>query len=235
MALTSSNVFANYIRQYSSLSTIVVGVGATDTSISPSNPTTNTIQGPNMVMYGDALYYGCYNTPYVCRFNMSDRTITNVALPQNTGYNNKFLFGHLDASYGYTDFDLATDESGVWVVYSSATNFGNVILSEVLPGIPPVLGRSWNTSLHKRTVTNTFMVCGVLYATRFLDKHTEEIFYSFDTEAGRERYDLRIHIKKMQTNIQSLNYNPRDQMLYMYSDAYILSYNAVFQSEQVVH
>ncbi|KAI5606395.1 olfactomedin-4-like [Silurus asotus] len=73
------------------------------------------------------------------------------------------------------------------------------------------------------------MVCGVLYATRFLDKQTEEIFYSFDTETGEERYDLRIRIQKMQTNIQSLNYNPQDQMLYAYSDAYIVSYSTVFQ------
>ncbi|KAF4094250.1 hypothetical protein AMELA_G00011090 [Ameiurus melas] len=108
-------------------------------------------------------------------------------------------------------------------------NFGNVILSEVIEGSPPSLGRTWRTSLHKRTATNTFMVCGVLYATRFLDKNTEEIFYSFDTETSEERYDLKIHIKKMQTNIQSLNYNPRNRMLYAYSDAYIVSYDTVFE------
>ncbi|KAL6480787.1 hypothetical protein MHYP_G00118200 [Metynnis hypsauchen] len=229
VALTSSNVFANYIRQYSSLSTIVVGVGHTDTVISPSNPTTNTIQGPNVVMYGDALYYGCYNTPSICRFNMTARTVTNVALPQNSGFNNKFPFGHLDTTYVYTDLDFATDESGVWVIYTSPENFGNIIISKVLTDSPPTLGKTWQTSLHKRTVTNTFMACGVLYATRFLNKETEEIFYSFDTVTGEERYDLRIQIKKMQTNVQSLNYNPQDRMLYMYSDAYILSYDVIFR------
>ncbi|XP_066506014.1 olfactomedin-4-like [Hoplias malabaricus] len=228
VALTSSNVFANYVRQYNSWSTMMVGVGATDASISSSNPTTNTIQGPNVVMYGGALYYGCYNTPYVCRFNMSDYTVSNVALPPNTGINNKFPFAYLDLAYTYTDLDFATDESGVWVIYTSPENFGNIIISEVLTRTPPVLGRNWKTSLHKRTVTNTFMVCGVLYATRFLNKETEEIFYSFDTQTGIEHYDLRIHLKKMQPNVQSLNYNPQDRMLYMYSDAYILSYNVIF-------
>uniref|UniRef100_A0A8B9JEV3 Si:ch211-194m7.5 n=2 Tax=Astyanax mexicanus TaxID=7994 RepID=A0A8B9JEV3_ASTMX len=229
VALTSSNIFSNYIREYNSLSTIIVGVGPTDTTIAPSNPTTNTIQGPNVVMYGDAVYYNCYNSPSVCRFNMTSRTVTNVALPLNSGYGNKFPFGHMDGTYTHTDMDFATDESGVWVIYSSPENFGNIIISEVLAGSPPVLGRSWRTSLHKRTVTNTFMVCGVLYATRFLNKETEEIFYSFDTETSTESYRLRIHIKKMQPNIQSLNYNPGDRMLYMYSDAHILSYEAVFQ------
>ncbi|KAF7707719.1 olfactomedin-4-like [Silurus meridionalis] len=229
VALTSSSVYANYVRHYSSLSTMLVGVGAVDTIIASSNPTTNTIEGPNVVMYGGALYYNCYYSPSVCRFNISARSVTNTQLPKNTGYYNKFPFGHLGAEYSYTDLDLATDESGVWVVYSTPENFGNMILSELIEGSPPSLGRTWNTSVYKRTVTNTFMVCGVLYATRFLDKQTEEIFYSFDTETGEERFNLKIRIQKMQTNIQSLNYNPRDRMLYAYSDAYIVSYSTVFK------
>ncbi|XP_017328948.1 olfactomedin-4 [Ictalurus punctatus] len=229
VALTSSHVHANYVRHYSGLSTLLAGVGPVDASISSSNPSTNTIMGPNVVQYGNALYYGCYNTPSVCRFNISTNSVTNTPLPKNSGVNNKFPFGHLDAMYKYTDLDLATDESGVWVVYTAPDNFGNVILSEVIEGSPPSLGRTWRTSLHKRTATNTFMTCGVLYATRFLDKQTEEIFYSFDTETKEERYDLRIRIKKMQTNIQSLNYNPRDRMLYAYSNSYIVSYDTVFE------
>ncbi|XP_027016035.2 olfactomedin-4-like [Tachysurus fulvidraco] len=230
VALTSSKAYANYVRHYSSLSAILVGVGPMDSVISSSNPTTNTIIGPNVVQYGDALYYGCYNTPSVCRFNISSKSVTNTPLPQNSGFNNKFPFGHLDATYIYTDLDFSTDESGVWVVYTAPENFGNVILSEVIEGSPPSLGRTWRTSLHKRTATNTFMACGVLYATRFLDKQTEEIFYSFDTETKEERYDLKIHLKKMQTNIQSLHYNPRERTLYAYSDAYIVSYDAVLCS-----
>ncbi|XP_036423934.1 olfactomedin-4-like [Colossoma macropomum] len=229
VALTSSNVYANYIRQYSSLTTIVLGVGPTDTVIASSNPTTNTIQGPNVVMYGDALYYGCYYTPSICRFNMTARTVTNVVLPQNSGYNNKYTFGYQEGGYTYTDLDFATDESGVWVMYSTPENFGNIIISKLLTDSPPALGKTWRTSLYKFTASNTFMACGVLYATRFLNKETEEIFYSFDTVTGEERYNLKIQIKKMQTNVQSLNYNPQDRMLYMYSDAYILSYDVIFR------
>jgi len=73
------------------------------------------------------------------------------------------------------------------------------------------------------------MVCGVLYATRYLDQETEEIFYSYDTKTKEERFDLKINIKKMQTNIQFLNYDPRDHLLYVYSDAYILTYELIFQ------
>ncbi|ROL49981.1 Olfactomedin-4 [Anabarilius grahami] len=227
VVLSRSNVYGHFIRQYNTLSTLLVGVGPSDTYISSSNPTTNTIQGPNMVMYGNALYYNCYNTYSVCQFNMATRAVST--LPNDAGYNNKFPFAHLGTTYSYTDMDFATDESGVYVIYASTSNFGNVIISKVETSNPPVLSQTWSTSLHKKTVTNTFMVCGVLYATRYLDKEIEEIFYSFDTKTNEERYDLRIHIKKMQTNIEFLNYDPRDHLLYVYSDAYILTYELIFQ------
>ncbi|XP_067292295.1 olfactomedin-4 [Pseudorasbora parva] len=229
VVLSSSNVYGNFIRQYNTLSTIILGIGPTDKYISNTNPTTNTIQGPNMVMYGNALYYNCYNTYSVCQFNMTTRSVSTVALPSDAGYNNKFPFAHLGYTYSSTDMDFATDESGVYVIYATTSNFGNVIISKVETSNPPVLNQTWSTSLHKRTVTNTFMVCGVLYATRYLDKETEEIFYSYDTQTKEERFDLKIKIKKMQTNIEFLNYDPRDHLLYVYSDAYILTYELIFQ------
>ncbi|KAK7121671.1 hypothetical protein R3I93_022678 [Phoxinus phoxinus] len=229
VVLSSGNVYGHFVRQYSTLSTLLLGIGPTDTYISSSNPTTNTIQGPNMVMYGNALYYNCYNTYSVCRFNMTTRSVSTVALPNDAGYNSKFPFAHLGATYTYTDMDFATDELGVYVIYATTSNFGNVIISKVETSNPPVFNQTWSTSLHKKTVTNTFMVCGVLYATRYLDKETEEIFYSYDTKTKEERFDLKINIKKMQTNIQFLNYDPRDHLLYVYSDAYILTYELIFQ------
>ncbi|XP_017209619.2 olfactomedin-4 [Danio rerio] len=229
VVLYTSNVYGNFIRQYSTLSTFLLNIGPIDTYIAGSNPTTNTIQGPNMVMYANALYYNCYNSYSVCQFNMTTKSVNTVALPSDTGYSSKFPFAHLGHTYGYTDMDFVTEESGVYVIYATTSNFGNVVISKVETSTPPVLGQTWSTSLHKRTVTNTFMVCGVLYATRYLDKETEEIFYSYDTKTNKERYDLRIHIKKMQANIQFLNYDPRDHLLYAYSDAYIVTYELVFQ------
>ncbi|CAB1323328.1 unnamed protein product [Coregonus sp. 'balchen'] len=86
---TASNVFSNLVRLYSSQSSLVVGVS---------------IPGR------DALYYNCYNKDAVCRFNITAKTVTPMALPKGDGFNSKFNFCHLDAFYGYTDMDLATDE-----------------------------------------------------------------------------------------------------------------------------
>lgn len=52
--------------------------------ISPTNPTTNTIQGPNVVLYAGALYYNCYNKDAVCRFNLTSKGVTSLDLPKGT-------------------------------------------------------------------------------------------------------------------------------------------------------
>uniref|UniRef100_A0A3Q1AQC2 Olfactomedin-like domain-containing protein n=1 Tax=Amphiprion ocellaris TaxID=80972 RepID=A0A3Q1AQC2_AMPOC len=229
--MTSSNRYSNYVRQYHSLSSLIVGQSVPgNVLISSSNPTTNTIQGPNVVLYGGSLYYNCYNQHAVCRFNLTSKTVTNVDLPQGTRYNSKGNFCHLDECYPYTDLDLATDESGVWVVYTTTQDFGNLVLSKVEEGEPPKLNQTWHTSVFKQGVTNTFVACGVLYATRYVSKDVEEIFYSFDTTTGKERFDVGIFMNKMSTNIQALNYSPVDQMLYAYCDSNMVSYEAMFES-----
>uniref|UniRef100_A0AAZ1XUI0 Olfactomedin-like domain-containing protein n=1 Tax=Oreochromis aureus TaxID=47969 RepID=A0AAZ1XUI0_OREAU len=217
--MTSSNRYSNYVRFYSSLSSLIIGVS--NIQIHSSNPTTNTIQGPNNVLYGGALYYNCYNQDYVCRFNLTTKSVTTLQLPKGN-------FCHLEDCYPYTDLDLATDESGVWVVYTTTQDFGNLVLSKLEEGETPVLGKTWRTSVYKQAVTNTFMACGVLYATRYINREVEEIFYSFNTVTGQERFNIGIFMNKMSTNIQSLNYSPVDQMLHAYCDSNMVSYKVLF-------
>ncbi|XP_053176032.1 olfactomedin-4-like [Scomber japonicus] len=228
--LTSSNVYSNYVRLYSSLSSLIVGVSVPgNVLIHSSNPTTNTIQGPNVVLYGDALYYNCYYKDIVCRFNLTTKTITTMQLPEGTRFNSKGNFCHLDECYPYTDLDLATDESGVWVIYTTTQDFGNLVLSKVEEGEQPTFNQTWHTSVYKQAVTNTFMACGVLYATRYISKEVEEIFYSFDTSTGVEKFNIGIFIKKMSPNIYSLNYSPVDQMLHAYCNSFMVSYKVLFE------
>ncbi|XP_023253214.1 olfactomedin-4-like [Seriola lalandi dorsalis] len=227
--MTSSNKYSNFVRLYSSLSSLIVGVSVPgNVQIHSSNPTTNTIQGPNVVLYGEALYYNCYNQDAVCRFNLTTKTVTTLQLPKGTRFNSKGNFCHLDECYPYTDLDLATDESGVWVIYTTTQNFGNLVLSKVEEGEQLTLGQTWHTQVYKQGVTNTFMACGVLYATRYINKNVEEIFYSFDTVTGVEKFNIAIFIHKMSPNIHSLNYSPVDHMLHAYCDSYMVSYKVVF-------
>ncbi|XP_061679876.1 olfactomedin-4-like isoform X2 [Syngnathoides biaculeatus] len=228
--LTNSNRYGHYISFYTSLSSLTVGINTPgNAQIHPANPTTNTIQGPNVVLYGEALYYNCYNSDQLCRFNITSKTISNLQLPKGTRFNSKANFCHIDECYPYTDFDMATDESGVWLIYSTTQNYGNLVLSKVEEGDPPMLSQTWHTSIYKQGVTNTFMACGILYATRYISQDMEEIFYSFDTSTGVERFNLGIFMNKMCPNILFLNYSPVDQMLHVYCDANMVSYKALFE------
>ncbi|XP_077424682.1 olfactomedin-like isoform X2 [Vanacampus margaritifer] len=115
LILNGNNIYANQISFYSSLSSLTVGVKTPGNFIiRPSNPTTNTIQGPNVVLYGGALFYNCYNSDQLCRFNIETKTISTVKLPKGTRYNSRGNFCHLSECYLYTDMDLATDESGLF-------------------------------------------------------------------------------------------------------------------------
>ncbi|KAM6937951.1 olfactomedin-4-like [Xenentodon cancila] len=228
--MTSSNRYANYVRLYSGLSALIIGVSTPgNVQIHSSNPATNTIQGPNVVLYGGALYYNCYNEYSVCRFNLTSRSITKFQLPSDTRYNSKGNFCHLEQCYPYTDLDLATDESGVWVTYTTNKDYGNLVLSKVEENEPLRLGQTWRTSVYKQSMTNTFMACGILYATRYVNKSVEEIFYSFNTITGKENFNVGIFMNKMAANILSLNYSPVDQMLHAYSDSHMVSYKVFFE------
>ncbi|MGH0123695.1 UNVERIFIED_CONTAM: hypothetical protein FKN15_028926 [Acipenser sinensis] len=224
--LTSSNVYGNYIRMYNSHSDLVAAKQVEDITVTSSATTTNSIMGPGSVIYNNAYYYNCYSSSRVCRFDLTYKNISTIELP-GAGSSNTFPYCQPSSCFLYTDIDLATDESGLWVIYTSKAKFGNVILSR-LDANNLTLLQTWYTSLQKKIITNAFMACGVLYATRFIDSSYDEVFYSFDTTTGVERSTLAFPFKKMSTNIQHLNYNPRNHKLYVYNDAYILTYQAVF-------
>ncbi|KAK7903871.1 hypothetical protein WMY93_016478 [Mugilogobius chulae] len=85
----------------------------------------------------------------------------------------------------------------------------------------------WPTSVYKPGVSNAFMVCGVLYAVKTIDIHTEEIFYMFDTKTKKESY-VNVPFERFQDKYSNLDYNPTDQKLYMYNDGYYVSYHLWF-------
>lgn len=114
------------------------------------------------------------------------------------------------------------------MIYTTKHDFGDIVLSKVVEGEPLTLGQTWTTSVYKQAVTNTFIVCGVFYATRFTSKDFEEVFYSFDTATGAERFNIGVFIHKMSTNILSLNYSPVDHMLHAYCDSKMVSYKLLF-------
>ncbi|XP_077337367.1 olfactomedin-4-like [Lithobates pipiens] len=178
-------------------------------------------QGGGMILYNNMLYYNCYNTLNICKYDRAHNLLTRVALP-DASYTNKFSYSYAP----WQDIDLSADEEGLWVIYSSEQNHGNIIISKLNATSLAVL-KTWNTNQYKPGVSNAFMVCGVLYATRGISTKQEELFYMYDTKTNEEG-KLSVVFDKPTEKVQSLSYNCNDHRLYMYNDGYMVYYDISF-------
>ncbi|XP_059936198.1 olfactomedin-4 [Mesoplodon densirostris] len=180
-------------------------------------------QGGGAVVYNSNMYVNWYSTRNIAKVNLITATVDLTRTLPDAAYDNRFSY----ANVGWQDIDLAVDENGLWVTYATEASTGNMVISKLNDTTLEVLN-TWHTKQYKPSVTNTFMVCGVLYATRTLNTRTEEIFYYYDTNTGKEG-KLNIVMQKMKENLQSINYHPSEQKLFVYNDGYLLNYDLVFQ------
>ncbi|KAL0969133.1 hypothetical protein UPYG_G00222980 [Umbra pygmaea] len=178
--------------------------------------------GNNYIVHGNTLYYQI-NTP----FSMAKINLTTSKYDYRVIEKASTAFSYSYSSYQYLDF--SGDEYGLWVNYATDESKGKMIiakLNEAEFGIE----KMWKTNSYKSLVGNAFMACGVFYATRPVDVHTEEIFYSFDTKTEQENYHS-IPFDKFQDEYINLHYNPTDQKLYMYNKGYYVSYSVKFNRD----
>lgn len=175
--------------------------------------------GNNYIVHDNTLYYQ-KNSP----FSMAKLNLTT------TKYDYRVI-EKASATFSYSfsanqNMDFSADENGLWVTYATYESKGKMVIAKVNKvefGVEDV----WSTGVYKSLVGNAFMVCGVLYATRPVDVHTEEIFYSYDTKTEQENY-LSIPFEKFQDEYLNLHYNPIDQKIYMYNKGYYVSYSVKF-------
>ncbi|XP_069757205.1 olfactomedin-4-like isoform X2 [Narcine bancroftii] len=225
MALMSSNIYGKSIRTYSSYKNFLMLKNHVDLTVKSSYTVPNAIQGPGVVVYNGSLYYNCYKSGEICKFDFITKDIIHINLP-NAGHSNKFPYCYYDC-YGYTDIDFSVDENGLWVIYATEENYGNIVLSKIDSSKLTVL-QTWKTKLFKRATTNAFMVCGVLYATRQVSENEEEIFYMFDTITNQEAKNLKIRLVKYLPSVANLHYNPVNRKLYFFNGGYMIAYNVLF-------
>ncbi|KAG1938264.1 olfactomedin-4 [Pimephales promelas] len=220
--LVSGNKHGNTIRMYNSYEDFMASKNYKDEQIAPSYSHKNAVQGSGTILYDNTVFYQCYSTAEICSFNITTQATKRVKL-DGAGIDNKFPFCYYSCR-DWTDIDLEADRDAVWVIYATEENHGNIVVSRLDP-LELNITHTWKTHLFKRSVTSTFMVCGVLYATRYVSTYQEEVFYAFDTTTGREINTLSLPFEKVSAGIANLNYNPVDRRLYMYNDAYLLSYD----------
>lgn len=178
--------------------------------------------GNNFIVRENCLYYQI-NSP----FGLAK---VNFSASPSPKYESRVV-GGASSSFSYTNspnqnFDFSADETGLYVTYAKEETRGKLVVARINEanfGIE----EEFPTSVYKPGVSNTFMVCGVLYAVKTIDIHTEEIFYMYDTKTKTETY-VNVPFERFQERFSNLDYNPTDQKLYMYNDGYYVSYHLWF-------
>ncbi|XP_012861428.1 olfactomedin-4 [Echinops telfairi] len=179
-------------------------------------------QGAGAVVYNSNMYFNLHNTRNIVKLNLTTNKMDVTYTLPDAAFNNRFSYANIE----WQDIDFTVDEKGLWVIYSTEASTGNIVISQLNDSTLEVL-RTWQTKQFKLSVSNAFVVCGVLYATRTLNTRMEEIFYYFDTNTSVEG-QLSIPMYKMQEKVQSINYHPMEQKLYVYNDGYLLNYDLFF-------
>ncbi|XP_065600052.1 olfactomedin-4 [Cyrtonyx montezumae] len=180
-------------------------------------------EGSGAALYNNYFYYHVYGSSNIAKYDINtDSVVLSKALP-SAAVGNRFSY----AGVSWQDIDFAVDENGLWVIYSTENSMGNIVISKLNETTLDVLN-TWQTRQYRPSVSNAFMICGILYATRTLNTRKEEIFYMYDTNTGEEGRVSVIMDKNLET-IQSLAYSPADQRLYVYNDGYLLRYDVIFQ------
>nr|XP_056708031.1 olfactomedin-like [Euleptes europaea] len=183
-------------------------------------------QGGGVVFYNGSFFYNCYDSRALCREDPFTMKVSRMELDDQDPASFNNWYSYKDAKY--QDMDMAGDEKGLWMIHSSTTANGNVLIRKVNPNTLKV-GTPWITTQPKNKLTNTFMICGVLYATKRVNSTHEQIYYYYDTNTAREG-NIEISMEKFMPTVQSLNYSPNDEKLYMFNEGYLVYYNTTFKN-----
>ncbi|XP_043376333.1 myocilin isoform X1 [Dermochelys coriacea] len=121
------------------------------------------MESTGAIVYRGSLYFQQRKSRMVAKFDQKIETITVQKDIPSAGYHGQFPYsgGGGREGRGYTDIDLAVDEMGLWVTYSTDKAKGTIILSKLDPETLEV-EQTWETNIRKQAVTNSFMICGTL-------------------------------------------------------------------------
>ncbi|XP_027766229.1 noelin-2-like, partial [Empidonax traillii] len=157
--------------------------------------------GTGHVVFNGSLFYNKYQSNVAVKYHFGSRSVLAQRSLPGAGYNNTFPYSW----GGFSDIDFMADESGLWAVYTTQQNAGNIVLSRLDPHSLEVL-RSWDTGYPKRSAGESFLICGTLYVT---NSHLAgaKVYFAYDTGSSSYEYtDIPFH--NQYSHISMLDYNP---------------------------
>ncbi|XP_041435733.1 adhesion G protein-coupled receptor L3 isoform X6 [Xenopus laevis] len=186
------------------------------------------VDGTGFVVYDGALFFNKERTRNIVKFDLRTRIKSGEAIIASANYHDTspYRWG------GKSDIDLAVDENGLWVIYATEQNNGKIVISQLNPYTLRIEG-TWDTTYDKRSASNAFMICGILYVVKsvYEDDDNEatgnKIDYTYNTDQNKDEY-VDIPFPNSYQYIAAVDYNPRDNLLYVWNNYHVVKYSLDF-------
>ncbi|MEE6522050.1 hypothetical protein FKM82_020455 [Ascaphus truei] len=171
------------------------------------------------VVYRGSLYYPRRKSRILVKYDLKTETIAVQRELPNAGYHGQYPYSW----GGYTDIDLAVDEMGLWVIYSTEKAKGSIVISQMDPKTLEVK-QSWETPIRKQSVANSFMICGTLYTVGSYSSSSTTVNSAYDTRTGIRR-QINIPFQNQYGYASMIDYNPTEKRIYGWDNFNMVAYD----------
>ncbi|KAJ3599914.1 hypothetical protein NHX12_033868 [Muraenolepis orangiensis] len=177
------------------------------------------VESTGAAVYRGSLYYQRRRSRTILRYDLSSESIAARRDLPHAGFHGQFPYSW----GGYTDIDLAVDESGLWAIYSTSKAKGAIVISRLDPDSLEVR-QSWETSIRKNSVANSFVICGKLYTVASYTSPNTTVNHVYDTATGQSKAVAIPFRNKFRYN-SMIDYNPAQRKLLAWDNFHMISYD----------
>uniref|UniRef100_A0A8C9FEM6 Myocilin n=1 Tax=Pavo cristatus TaxID=9049 RepID=A0A8C9FEM6_PAVCR len=182
------------------------------------------LESTGAVVYRGGLFFQPRRSRALARYDLRAEAISAERELPGAGYHGQYPYSW----GGYTDIDLAVDETGLWVVYSTEKAKGAIVLSKLDPETLEIR-RTWETNIRKQSVANSFIICGTLYTVSSYSAPNATVNFAYDTATSTSR-SLSIPFENRFQYLSMVDYNPAERRLFAWD-----SYNMVAYPVRLTH
>ncbi|NXT38493.1 MYOC protein, partial [Pelecanoides urinatrix] len=176
------------------------------------------LESTGAVIYRGGLFFQPRRSRAVARYDLRGEAVTAEREIPGAGYHGQYPYSW----GGYTDIDLAVDETGLWVIYSTEKARGAIVLSKLDPETLEIR-RTWETNIRKRGVANSFLICGTLYTVSSYSAPNATINFAYDTATSTSRA-LSIPFENRFRYLSMVDYNPAERQLFAWDSFNMVTY-----------
>ncbi|XP_078417711.1 myocilin [Cetorhinus maximus] len=177
------------------------------------------VESTGSVIYRGSLYYQKRRSRTLLRYEIKTGAILVRKDLPSAGFRGVYPYSW----GGYTDIDFAVDELGLWVTYSTNQAHGAIVISKLDPNSLEIQ-QTWTTTIRRRSVANTFMICGILYTLNSYSNRNAIINFAYNTNTNSSKV-LNIPFENRYQYNSMTDYNPAEKKILAWDNYNLVMYD----------